>query len=147
MYVNFQQAGQRIKDGQHTCFVGTIISSKGRRMGQSLGMVEVVVKSHVDSSESSHVNEDSGEGGNAGKGNSIFLHLKKFYRGTRFTSSWFLDKMTANYPVNAYVAVGGKVDNSSVEGGISSELLNFHVCQHCFLFVFFFPSLDLSVAS
>jgi ATP-dependent DNA helicase RecG len=116
-------------------------------MGQSLGMVEVVVKSHVDSPESSHVNEDSGEGGDAGKGNPIFLHLKKFYRGARFTSSWFLDKMTANYPVNAYVAVGGKVDNSSVEGGISSELLNFYVCLRCFLFVSFFPSLDLSVAS
>ncbi|CAM6050174.1 unnamed protein product [Sphagnum compactum] len=129
MYVNFQQAGQRIKDGQHTCFVGTIISSKGRRMGQSLGMVEVVVKSHVDSPESSHVNEDSGEGGNAGKGNPIFLHLKKFYRGARFTSSWFLDKMTANYPVNAYVAVGGKVKALSYENHFEIRDFNLEVWE------------------
>jgi hypothetical protein len=44
-------------------------------MGQSLGMVKVSVRTHVDSPTSLDGNEDYGVGGNARKGSPIFFHL------------------------------------------------------------------------
>lgn len=76
------------------------------RLGASLGAVEVIVKSKVDSPVASdeHSDESSSQ-----QGKTVFLHLKKFFRGARFTNPWFLNKIAAKYPVNAPVAVGGKV--------------------------------------
>lgn len=111
-YVNFQQAGQRVEDGQHLSFVGTIMSSRGLRLGPSLGAIEVIVKSKVDTQVTSdeHSDESSSE-----QGKTVFLHLKKFFRGARFTNPWFLNKMAAKYPLYASVAVGGKVKALTLE--------------------------------
>lgn len=75
-------------------------------MGPSLGAIEVIVKSKVDTQVTSdeHSDESSSE-----QGKTVFLHLKKFFRGARFTNPWFLNKMAAKYPLYASVAVGGKV--------------------------------------
>lgn len=105
-YVNFQQAGQRVEDGQHLSFVGTIMSSRGLRLSPSLGAIEVIVKSKVDAQDpyDEHSDEIKSQ-----HGKTVFLHLKKFFRGARFTTSWFLNKMAAKYPVHSQVSVGGKV--------------------------------------
>jgi len=79
---------------------------RGLRLGSSLGAIEVIVKSKVDSQVASdeHSDESSSQ-----QGKTVFLHLKKFFRGARFTNPWFLNKMAAKYPLHASVAVGGKV--------------------------------------
>lgn len=79
---------------------------RGIRLGASLGAIEVVVKSKVDSqvAPDEHSDESSSQ-----EGETVFLHLKKFFRGARFTNPWFLNKMAAKFPLHAQVAVGGKV--------------------------------------
>lgn len=75
-------------------------------MGPSLGAIDVVVKSKVDAQVPS---DDHSDESNSQQGKTVFLHLKKFFRGARFTNPWFLNKMAAKYPLHAQVAVGGKV--------------------------------------
>ena len=75
----------------------------GLRLSPSLGAIEVIVKSTVDPHDSSDEDQEDGQG------HTVFLHLKKFFRGARFTNAWFLNKMAAKYPIHAQVAVGGKV--------------------------------------
>ena len=76
---------------------------RGLRLSPSLGAIEVIVKSTVDAHDSSDEDQEDGQG------HTVFLHLKKFFRGARFTNTWFLNKMAAKYPIHAQVAVGGKV--------------------------------------
>jgi hypothetical protein len=75
-------------------------------LGPSLGAIDVSVKSKVDAQVPSDEHPDES---NTQQGKTVFLHLKKFFRGARFTNSWFLNKMAAKYPLYAQVAVGGKV--------------------------------------
>lgn len=79
---------------------------RGIRLGASLSVIEVVVKSKVDSQVASGESSDED---NSHQGKTVFLHLKKFFRGARFTNAWFLNKIAAKYPLYAPVAVGGKV--------------------------------------
>ena len=75
-------------------------------MGPSLGAIEVIVKSKVDAQVPSQEYFDESR---SRQGKTVFLHLKKFFRGARFTNPWFLNKMAAKYPLYAQAAVGGKV--------------------------------------
>lgn len=79
---------------------------RGLRLSPSLGAIEVIVKSKVDAQDpyDEHSDEIKSQ-----HGKTVFLHLKKFFRGARFTTSWFLNKMAAKYPVHSQVSVGGKV--------------------------------------
>ncbi|KAG6553049.1 hypothetical protein Mapa_005386 [Marchantia paleacea] len=111
MYRNFQEAGQRVEDGQHLSFVGTIVQSKGLPRGPSLGMTEVIIRSEVDSTNSEELLSENVEGllSDGRQGQIVYLHLKKFYRGSRYASSWFLNAMANKYPVSSQVTVCGKV--------------------------------------
>lgn len=83
-----------------------VLRCRGIRLGASLGAIDVVVKSKVDAqvAPDEHSDESSTQ-----EGKTVFLHLKKFFRGARFTNPWFLNKMAAKFPLHAQVAVGGKV--------------------------------------
>lgn len=105
-YLNFLQAGQIVEDGQYLTFFGKIVSSRGHSAG-SLGILEVLVASARSRSFGSPPLEATG-GVDAGN-NTVILHIKKFFRGARFSSRWFLDKMVTKYPLGAYAAVSGKV--------------------------------------
>ncbi|KAL3693006.1 hypothetical protein R1sor_006657 [Riccia sorocarpa] len=111
MYRNFQAAGQRVEDGQHLSFVGAIVQSKGSPRGSSLGMTEVVVRSEVEQNgtEDSYPGAGDISSNDVRAGRIIFLHLKKFYRGSRYASSWFLNAMANKFPVGSQVTVCGKV--------------------------------------
>ncbi|KAL2634821.1 hypothetical protein R1flu_006300 [Riccia fluitans] len=111
MYRNFQAAGQRVEDGQHLSFVGTIVQSKGLPRSPSLGMTEVIIRSEVEQNGSEDLypgNADMPTNDIRG-GQIIFLHLKKFYRGSRYASSWFLNAMANKYRISSQVTVCGKV--------------------------------------
>ncbi|KAG0557888.1 hypothetical protein M758_11G160300 [Ceratodon purpureus] len=126
-YVNFQQAGQRVEDGQHLSFVGTIMSSRGLRLGPSLGAIEVIVRSKVDAQVPSDEHSDDSS---SQQGRTVFLHLKKFFRGVRFTNPWFLNKMAAKYPLYAQVAVGGKVKALPLEDHFEIREYNLELWDH-----------------
>ncbi|KAJ7522453.1 hypothetical protein O6H91_18G011400 [Diphasiastrum complanatum] len=122
-YVNHEQAGQTMEDGKHLTFFGIIVSCRGLRLGSSLGAIEVIVKSIVDQNSNDsnpddskiqmendplHRKEESQT--------TVFLHLKRFFRGSRFTNQWFLNKMASKYPEGVQAAVSGKVKALSVRG-------------------------------
>lgn len=44
-----------------------------------------------------------------GKTKTVYLHLKRFFRGTRFTSQGFLNSIASKYQVRDIVCVSGKV--------------------------------------
>jgi len=69
--------------------------------------VEVVVGCELPSKNL--VSEVNGEEYADGRRRMIYLHLKKFFRGTRFTSQPFLNVIESKYKEGDRVYVSGKV--------------------------------------
>lgn len=78
----------------------------------SLSLLEVVVACEVaeTGSKSECVIDESGNQGTT----TIYLHLKKFFRGTRFTLYSFLRSISKKHKVGDIVCVSGKVSLSIV---------------------------------
>lgn len=77
------------------------------RAGCSFSFLEVIVGCEITDSKTSSgdevVNIDSG------RRKKIYLHLKKFFRGTRFASLPFLKNIEGKHKVGEFVCVSGKV--------------------------------------
>ncbi|XP_055809560.1 ATP-dependent DNA helicase homolog RECG, chloroplastic isoform X2 [Solanum dulcamara] len=113
-YVDLQNAQVGIEDGQYLIFIGKIKSSRGIKASYSLSFLEVVVACDVVDNESPSTSRDDGadlmsdKTGN-GRKKTVFLHLKKFFRGTRFTYLPFLKSLEEKQKVGDIVCVSGKV--------------------------------------
>lgn len=106
-YVDLQNAELEFDDGQYMIFVGKIMSSKGIRASSSFSYLEVVVASDVlDIEPSSDGTADEVE---KRKKRTIYLHLKKFFRGARFTYMPFLKSIQGKHKEGDVVCVSGKV--------------------------------------
>ncbi|KAK6134147.1 hypothetical protein DH2020_032097 [Rehmannia glutinosa] len=125
-YADLQNAEVEIDDGQYLIFVGKIMSSRndnhfyllgkgikgkdgnlGIRASCSFAFLEVIVACEVADIElNSECTADEVE--NRRK-RSIYLHLKKFFRGTRFTYTPFLRSIQEKYTEGDIVCVSGKV--------------------------------------
>ncbi|KAM3269722.1 ATP-dependent DNA helicase RECG, chloroplastic isoform X1 [Capsicum chacoense] len=113
-YVDLQNAQIGIEDGQYLIFIGKILSSRGIRASYSLSFLEVVVACDVVDNESLSTSEDDGadlmtDKTDNGRKRTVFLHLKKFFRGTRFTYLPFLKSLEEKQKVGDIVCVSGKV--------------------------------------
>ncbi|KAA8529060.1 hypothetical protein F0562_033452 [Nyssa sinensis] len=106
-YADLQNAQIGIEDGQYLIFIGKIISSRGIRASHSFSFLEVVVGCEVTDGEltSEHIID----GIDAGNKRTIYLHLKKFFRGTRFTFQPFLKSLQDKHKEGDIVCVSGKV--------------------------------------
>ncbi|KAK3027653.1 LOW QUALITY PROTEIN: hypothetical protein RJ639_040616 [Escallonia herrerae] len=102
-YANLQNAQIGIDYGQYLIFVGEIMSSRGIQASRSLSFLEVVVGCTPDST-SEHTEEHD----NISR-RTIYLHLKKFFRGTRFTCQPFLRSLQEKHKEGDIVCVSGKV--------------------------------------
>ncbi|KAH1087160.1 hypothetical protein GLYMA_07G164900v4 [Glycine max] len=102
-YANLQNAHAKIDDGQYLIFVGKVLSSRGVKANFSFSFLEVVVGCQVAESESApeHVTIDVQK--------TVYLHLKKFFRGSRFTFKAFLKNLAEKYQEGDIVCVSGKV--------------------------------------
>ncbi|KAM7270270.1 hypothetical protein ACFE04_029484 [Oxalis oulophora] len=115
-YADLQNPQVDVGDGQYLIFVGKVLSSKGVR-ASSLAFLEVVVGCEV---KQSGATTDCG-GHDIDKCNKqIYFHLKKFFRGTRFTNQFFLNHIAAKHKVGGLVCVSGKM------GMIYFDLDNFN---------------------
>lgn len=112
-YADLQNAHIGIQDGQYLISVGRILSSRGIRAGLSFSFLEVVVSCEIadDRAAWEHMNGDL----DAKEKKTIYLHLKKFFRGTRFTSQSFLRILQEKHRVGDIVCVSGKVKSMSSE--------------------------------
>lgn len=106
-YADLQNAQNTIEDGHYLIFVGTVLSSRGIRAGSSFSFLEVVVCCDLPSKEL--ISGINGVEHTAGEMKMIYLHLKKFFRGTRFTYQPFLNSIQSKYKEGDRVYVSGKV--------------------------------------
>uniref|UniRef100_A0A7N0UCN8 DNA 3'-5' helicase n=1 Tax=Kalanchoe fedtschenkoi TaxID=63787 RepID=A0A7N0UCN8_KALFE len=103
-YANSQNALVGIDDGQYLIFVGKILSSRGVKASFSFSFLEVVVGCDIADTEST--SEDVACCGENKR--SIYLHLKKFFRGARFTTYGFLRSLEEKHREGDIVCVSGK---------------------------------------
>ncbi|KAG0495583.1 hypothetical protein HPP92_000274 [Vanilla planifolia] len=95
-YADLQTAPTEINDGDYLIFVGKVSSSRAIKISSSLSFLEIVVNVElVNDLEMCKKN--------------INLHLKKFFRGVRFTYQPFLRSIQSKYELGAHVYITGKV--------------------------------------
>ncbi|KAK6281341.1 hypothetical protein POUND7_015166 [Theobroma cacao] len=106
-YADLQNAQIEINDGQYLIFVGKILSSRGIRASYSFSFLEVVVGCEVANNEPTlgHIYDDDRDN----EEKTIYLHLKKFFRGARFASQPFLRSLEGKHKLGEFVCVSGKV--------------------------------------
>ncbi|KAJ4709762.1 ATP-dependent DNA helicase RecG [Melia azedarach] len=113
-YADLQNAQIELDDGQYFIFVGEIISSRGTKAGCSFSFLEVIVA--CDMADSNTTSEDKVDDIDSRRKKRIYLHLKKFFSGTRFTNIPFLKSLEAKHKVGDFVCVSGKVRTMRSDG-------------------------------
>ncbi|CAI9095975.1 OLC1v1032026C1 [Oldenlandia corymbosa var. corymbosa] len=106
-YADLQNPEVTIVDGQYMIFVGKILSSRGIRASSSFSFLEVVVACEV--GESSLNSECMIDGTEESRTRTMYIHLKKFFRGARFTFLPFLKSLESKHQEGEIVCVSGKV--------------------------------------
>ncbi|XP_072959822.1 ATP-dependent DNA helicase homolog RECG1, chloroplastic/mitochondrial isoform X1 [Typha angustifolia] len=112
-YADLQNAQGSIDDGHYLMFVGTILSSRGIRASSSFSFLEVVVSCELLRIEVP--SELKNENFSIEEKKIIYLHLKKFFRGRRFTCQPFLRSIQSKYNEGDHVYVSGKVKKMRIE--------------------------------
>ncbi|XP_030949876.1 ATP-dependent DNA helicase homolog RECG, chloroplastic isoform X1 [Quercus lobata] len=126
-YADLQNAQTGIDDGQYLIFIGKILSSRGIRASYSFSFLEVVVGCEIAENQSNpeHTADDVG----SKEKKTIYLHLKKFFRGSRFTFQPFLKSIEAKHKEGEIVCVSGKVRSMRSEGHFEMREYNIDVIQ------------------
>uniref|UniRef100_K3YPP9 DNA 3'-5' helicase n=1 Tax=Setaria italica TaxID=4555 RepID=K3YPP9_SETIT len=112
-YADLQNPQGPIEDGQYIMLFGTVISSRGIKVKSTLGFLEVVVGCSIVDTELSSSVKNSHTGAEQ---KTIHLHLKKFFSGTRFSSQYFLNCMSAKHKEGDLVYVSGKIKKALSNG-------------------------------
>ncbi|CAN6280224.1 unnamed protein product [Urochloa humidicola] len=112
-YADLQNPHGPIEDGQYIMLFGTVISSRGIKVKSTLGFLEVIVGCSIVETESSSSVNSSHSGAEQ---KTIHLHLKKFFSGTRFSSQYFLNCMSAKHKEGNLVYVSGKIKKTLANG-------------------------------
>ncbi|KAF6163533.1 hypothetical protein GIB67_002538 [Kingdonia uniflora] len=105
-YADLKNANAEVEDGNYLISIGKIISSRGVRASSSFAFTEVVVGCEVNNDQNPEL--ASVLDGTMEK-KMIYLHLKKFFRGTRFTNPYFLRSIESKNREGDAVCVSGKV--------------------------------------
>ncbi|KAJ0962808.1 hypothetical protein J5N97_027930 [Dioscorea zingiberensis] len=106
-YADLQNTHGAVDDSAYLIFVGKVISSRGIKASYSFSFLEVVVQCVFVNNEA--ISESNCNGGSKEEKKIIYLHLKKFFRGTRFTYQPFLRSIQSKYEEGDCVCVSGKV--------------------------------------
>ncbi|XP_062111094.1 ATP-dependent DNA helicase homolog RECG, chloroplastic isoform X2 [Humulus lupulus] len=126
-YADLRNAQLGIEDGQYLIFMGKILSSRGIRASSSFSFLEVVVSCEIGKSESNFKNETDGRDLKENK--TIYLHLKKFFRGTRFTFKPFLQSLQGKHKEGDIVCVSGQVRTMSTKNHYEMREYNIDVLE------------------
>lgn len=106
-YADLQNAQGLIDDGDYLIFVGKVISSRGIKAGCSFSFLEVVVGCECMNDQATFESMSNNSGSRERR--TIYLHLKKYFRGTRFTYQAFLRSLESKHKEGDLVFVSGKV--------------------------------------
>ncbi|KAG6479492.1 hypothetical protein ZIOFF_062958 [Zingiber officinale] len=111
-YADLKNAHGAIDEGQYLMFVGTVLSSRGIKASSSFSFLEVVVGCELlKNGQASKIENDCGTENKK----MVYLHLRKFFRGTRFTYHGFLKSIESKYREGDCVYVSGKVSKKRTE--------------------------------
>ncbi|KAI3948408.1 hypothetical protein MKW92_004375 [Papaver armeniacum] len=109
-YADLQNVQGEIYEGNYLISTGKVISSRGIRASSFLSFLEVIVgceiRNDIVASRRGHDDDHSGD---TTKRKMVYLHLKKFFRGPRFTNQYFLDIIQSKHKAGDFVCVTGKV--------------------------------------
>ncbi|XP_050946585.1 ATP-dependent DNA helicase homolog RECG, chloroplastic isoform X2 [Cucumis melo] len=125
-YADLRNPQVHIDDGQYIIFVGKVLSSRGIRASYSFSFLEVVVCCEIAERES---NSGCTVDDNTGGKKIIYLHLKKFFRGNRFTFTPFLRRLGEKHKEGEVVCVSGKVRTMQSEDHYEMREYNIDVLQ------------------
>ncbi|XP_075522343.1 ATP-dependent DNA helicase homolog RECG1, chloroplastic/mitochondrial isoform X2 [Primulina tabacum] len=126
-YADLQNAEVEIDDGMYFIFVGQVISSRGIRASYSFAFLEVVVACEVADVEPN--SESMGAEVENSTKRTIYLHLKKFFRGTRFTCPPFLRSLQDKHREGDMVCVSGKVRSGNSKDHFEMREYNIDVLK------------------
>ncbi|CAA6661239.1 unnamed protein product [Spirodela intermedia] len=112
-YADLQNSRDAIDDGQYLIFVGTVLASRGIKASISFSFVEVLVGCEF--ADGNHNFDDSNKDHSSKQNRIVYLHLKKYFRGTRFTNQSFLRSLQSKYKEGDHVCVSGKVKKLQTE--------------------------------
>ncbi|KAK9676397.1 hypothetical protein RND81_11G074200 [Saponaria officinalis] len=127
-YADLHNSHFGIEDGQYIIFVGKVLSSRAVKASFSLSFHEVIVRGEVvDQMAEAEVDPD---GSNGGWKRQIYLHLKKFLRGTRFTNQGFLKILENKHKEGDIVCASGKVKITSKEGHYEMRAYSLDVIEN-----------------
>ncbi|XP_038983014.1 ATP-dependent DNA helicase homolog RECG, chloroplastic [Phoenix dactylifera] len=112
-YADLQNGQGEIDGGHFVMFVGKILSSRGIKASPSFSFLEVVIGCELQNNEP--VMEIKNDGCSTEEKKMVYLHLKKFFRGTRFTCLPFLKSIQSKYREGDHVYVSGKVKKMRME--------------------------------
>ncbi|KAK9091680.1 hypothetical protein Sjap_024857 [Stephania japonica] len=124
-YADMKNAQGEISDGQYLMFFGKVLSSRGVRASSSFSFLEVVVGCEI--SNNAVALDFKNDGGGTLEKQRIYLHLKKFFRGTRFTNPYFLKSIESKHREGDFVCVSGKVRTMSKNGHYEMREYNIDV--------------------
>lgn len=85
---------------------------RGIKASPSFSFLEVVIGCELQNNEP--VMEIKNDGRGTEEKKMVYLHLKKFFRGTRFTYLPFLKSIQSKYREGDHVYVSGKVGNTVI---------------------------------
>lgn len=111
-YADLQNVYSSSVDGEYLILVGTVLSSRGIK-ARSLSFLEVVVSCEMVNLETS-IHENEGCHNEDEK--IIYLHLKRFFSGARFTNRPFLESIQSKYKYGDRVYISGKVKKMCTKG-------------------------------
>ncbi|XP_019167643.1 PREDICTED: ATP-dependent DNA helicase homolog RECG, chloroplastic isoform X2 [Ipomoea nil] len=133
-YVDLYNAQVGIEDGKYMIFVGKILSSRALKASSSLSFLEVIVSCEIpyDAATTFSMTGDADcviDKTVSRGGKTIILHLKKFFRGTRFTYLPFLRSLQGKQKVGDVVCVSGKVRTMHTKDHYEMKEYNMDVLQ------------------
>ncbi|ESQ39985.1 hypothetical protein EUTSA_v10000760mg [Eutrema salsugineum] len=121
-YVDFQNAHLDIEDGQYLIFVGKSPVFQGE-----FSFLEVIVSCEVTGKDRTPENMSYSADDKGGK--TFFLHLKRFFRGARFTWQPFLNSIQEKHRPGDLVCVSGKVKALRAENHFEMKEYNIDVLR------------------
>uniref|UniRef100_A0A2P2LYI8 DNA 3'-5' helicase n=1 Tax=Rhizophora mucronata TaxID=61149 RepID=A0A2P2LYI8_RHIMU len=128
-YADLQNVQVGIDDGQYLISVGKVLSSRGVRTRSSFAFLEVVVSCEIEDNGSQDIRVGDNDYGREKR--VIYLHLKRFFSGTRFTSQPFLRCLEEKHKPGELVCVSGKVRGMHTKDHYEIRDYNIDVVKDC----------------
>ncbi|OVA01765.1 Helicase [Macleaya cordata] len=127
-YADLQNVQGEVDEGNYLISIGKVLSSRGVRATSSFSFLEVVVGCEIGNDEVAA--ECRCDDHDTMTKKTIYLHLKKFFRGTRFTNQYFLKSLQSKHKEGDFVCVSGKVKTMTMKDHYEMREYNIDIIEN-----------------